>query len=42
LAKLKNPRVQKFTKALGPGAEVWKQLVDWLAREQDVAREEWK
>ena len=24
----------EVTKAFGPSAEIWKQLVDWLAREQ--------
>ncbi len=42
IGKTEKPSSAEITKALGPSAEIWKQLVDWLAREQGVAREEWK
>jgi hypothetical protein len=42
IGKTEKPSSAENTKALGPSAEIWKQLVDWLVREQGVALEEWK
>ncbi|HXQ97491.1 MAG TPA: DUF3788 family protein [Candidatus Limnocylindrales bacterium] len=36
------PTMEETSKALGPSAKVWNQLVDWLAKEHDVAIQEWK
>jgi hypothetical protein len=35
------PTAEELSTALGTSAEIWKQLVDWLA-EQNVTEEEWK
>jgi hypothetical protein len=35
------PTAAEVTSALGASAEVWQQLIDWLA-EQNVAESEWK
>jgi hypothetical protein len=40
--KTKKPTPEEITSALGPSAETWQQLLDWLAHEQGVALEEWK
>jgi len=42
IGKARKPSPEEITKALGPSAEAWTQFVDWLARDQGVALEEWK
>jgi hypothetical protein len=42
IGKTQRPPSEEITKARGPSAETWNQLVDWLAREQRVVLEEWK
>jgi Protein of unknown function (DUF3788) len=42
IGKTEKPTPQEIAKALGPSADTWKELLDWLAHEQGVALEEWK
>ena len=41
IGKTTLPTAEEVTAALGSSAEIWKQLVDWLA-EQGIANPEWK
>jgi len=41
IGKATLPTSEEVNRALGPAAELWKQLVDWLAG-QGVAVQEWK
>ncbi|HUH63083.1 MAG TPA: DUF3788 family protein [Terracidiphilus sp.] len=36
------PTAQELESALGPAAEAWQQLIEWLAREHGVVGQEWK
>ena len=42
IGKTQKPSPKEITEALGSSAETWQQFVDWMAREQGVALEEWK
>jgi hypothetical protein len=42
IGKTQRPTSEEITKALGPSAETWNQLVNWLTREHRVVLEEWK
>lgn len=42
IGKTTVPTTQEVAAALGSTAEVWKQLLDWLAAEHRVADQEWK
>ena len=41
IGKTTQPTAEEVAAALGPTAEIWKQLVEWLA-EQGIANPEWK
>lgn len=42
IGKAEQPTAGEISMALGPSADTWKQLLDWLASEQDVTVQEWK
>ena len=42
LGKMTQPSAPGLASALGPSAEAWKQLIDWLQTEHDVTSQEWK
>ncbi len=42
IGKAARPRAEDVSAALGSSAEVWKQLVEELARDHGVALQEWK
>jgi len=42
IGKTEEPTADEVSAALGSSATIWSQLVDWLAKEQGVAVQEWK
>lgn len=42
VGKIEKPTPQELFMALGPSAEAWDQLVDWIGKEHGVTSQEWK
>ena len=42
VGKSEKPTQAELSSALGTSSKIWDQFVDWLAKEQGVAVQEWK
>ncbi|HEX8926801.1 MAG TPA: DUF3788 family protein [Terriglobales bacterium] len=42
IGKAERPTAKELSAALGPSAEAWNELVDWMAKEHGVTVQEWK